>query len=135
MDIRRFSELAAAHGARRERWPEPERALYDRCAAAPEALGVLADAERIDAFLDDWHAQVDDAALVARIVAATAEAPRAVPPAPRPPRRLAVWLSTGFLASAALGFVLGFAQAGAGGDEAAWDELMLGSNTAMEDFL
>lgn len=132
MDIRRFSELAAAHGARRERWPEPERALYDRCASAPEAMGILADAERIDAFLDGWHAQVDDAALAARIVAAAAEAPRA---APRPPRRLAAWLSTGFLASAALGFVLGFAQAGAGSDEAAYDELMLGSNTAMEDFL
>lgn len=135
MDIRRFSELAAAHGARRERWPEPERALYDRCASAPEAMGIRADAERIDAFLDGWHAQVDDAALAARIVAAAAETPRAAPPAPRPPRRLAAWLSTGFLASAALGFVLGFAQAGAGSDEAAYDELMLGSNTAMEDFL
>ena len=34
-----------------------------------------------------------------------------------------------------VGDQFGFAQAGAGSDEAAYDELMLGSNTAMEDFL
>jgi hypothetical protein len=143
MDIHRFSELAGAHGAARERWPEPDRELYDRFAASPEGLGILADAERIDAFLDGWQARADDAGRAARIVAAVnapADGARDAAPAPAsltgsPSRRIAAWLSTGFVASALCGFLLGFAQASANSDDEAYMDLLLGSNTVMEEFL
>jgi hypothetical protein len=143
MDIHRFSELAGAHGAARERWPEPDRALYDRFAASPEGLGILADAGRIDAFLDGWQAPADDFGRVARIVAAAntpAGRARDAAPAPAartgsPSRRIAAWLSTGFAASALCGFLLGFTQASANSDEEAYMDLLLGSNTVMEEFL
>ena len=125
MDIHRFSELAGAHGAARERWPEPDRELYDRFAASPEGLGILADAERIDAFLDGWQARADDAGRAARIVAAVNA----------PARRIAAWLSTGFVASALCGFLLGFTQASANSDDETYMDLLLGSNTVMEEFL
>ena len=143
MDIHRFSELASAHGAARERWPEPDRALYDRFAGSPEGMGILADAERIDAFLDGWQGRADDAGRAARIVAAAiapaGEARDGVTaPAGRTgtaSRKLAAWLSTGFAASALLGFVLGFTQASTNGDDEAYMDLLLGSNTVMEEFL
>jgi hypothetical protein len=132
MDIHRFSELAGAHGASRERWPEPDRALYDRFAGSPEGMGILADAERIDAFLDSWQARADDAGRVARIVAA------AISPAGRSgsaSRKVAAWLSTGFAASALFGFLLGFTQASTSSDDEAYMDLLLGSDTVMEEFL
>ncbi|MBP6382619.1 MAG: hypothetical protein KBG29_06350 [Pseudomonadales bacterium] len=142
MDIHRFTELALAHGATRERWPRPDRALYDRFAATPEGMAALADAERIDAFLDGWQPRADDAGRVARIVrAATAnDAGDAVAaPVARtvvvPSRRVAAWLSTGFVASALFGFVLGFTQASTNSDDEAYIDLLLGSNTVMEEFL
>ena len=50
-------------------------------------------------------------------------------------RQTAAWLSTGFAASALLGFVLGFTQASTNGDDEAYMDLLLGSNTVMEEFL
>ena len=143
MDIHRFSELAGAHGAARERWPEPDRALYDRFAASPEGMGILADAARIDAFLDGWQPGTDDAGRAARIVAAAnavAHDPGeiAVAPAARTvqrSRKVAAWLSTGFAASALLGFALGFTQASTDSVDEAYMDLLLGSNTVMEEFL
>ena len=143
MDIHRFSELAGAHGAARERWPEPDRALYDRFAASTEGLGILADAGRIDAFLDGWQARADDAGRVVRIVAAANApagdvrdaAPAAAARTGRASRRIAAWLSTGFAASALFGFLLGFTQASASSDDEAYMDLLLGSDTVMEEFL
>jgi len=143
MDIHRFSELASAHGAARERWPEPDRALYDRFAGSPEGMGILADAERIDAFLDGWQGRADDAGRAARIVAAAhavAHDPGEVAVAPagrtvQRSRKVTAWLSTGFATSALLGFVLGFTQASTNGDDEAYMDLLLGSNTVMEEFL
>ena len=61
-------------------------------------------------------------------------------PRPRPARsgasrRVAAWLSTGFAASALFGFVLGFTQASTNSDDEAYMDLLLGSNTVMEEFL
>lgn len=143
MDIHRFAELALAHGAARERWPEADRALFDRFAACPEGTGILADAARIDALLDGWQPGIDDAGRAERIVAAANAVAHergevAVVPAARTVQRsrtVAAWLSTGFAASALLGFALGFTQASANSDDEAYMDLLLGSNTVMEEFL
>ena len=142
MSIGRFTELALAHGATRTRWPQHERALYDHFAATPDGMAILADAERVDLFLDAWQPQADDAARVERIMDA-ARASGAAPgtetmPVPvfassRP--RYAAWLSTGFLASALLGFVLGFAQIDTVDDGPAYTELLLGNPSALEESL
>ena len=49
--------------------------------------------------------------------------------------RYAAWLSTGFLASALLGFVLGFAQIDTVDDGPAYTELLLGNPSALEESL
>lgn len=145
MDIHRFTELANAYGAARGRWPEDRRALYDRFAATPEGQAVLADAGRIDGFLDGWHVGAGDAERAQRIVAAALANPQRADTPPRaaaaPPARaarsvrlLGAWLSTGFAASALLGFVLGYTQASASLDAETYSELLLGSTTVMEDF-
>jgi hypothetical protein len=134
MDIDRFTELAAAHGASRERWPPEQRTLYDGLAPTREGMAILADAERIDALLDGWITQVDNAGRPARILAAAAAQPNVAPPQ-RSPRALRAWLSTGFAASAVLGFVLGFAQTSGGSDETAYAELLFGNTSVMEEFL
>ncbi len=140
MSIGRFAELALAHGATRTRWPEHERALYDHFAVTPEGMTILADAERVDLFLDAWQPQADDASRVERIVDAarasgaapgTATIPVRVPSRPR----YAAWLSTGFLASALLGFVLGFAQIDTVDEGPAYTELLLGNPGALEESL
>ena len=45
-----------------------------------------------------------------------------------PSRRVAAWLSTGFVASALFGFVLGFTQASTNSDDEAYIDLLLGNN-------
>lgn len=142
MDIGRFTRLAAACGAARERWPEDQRVLYDRFASTPEGMAILADAGRVDALLDAWDPGVDDTGRAARILAA-AIAPEGAAPgadlfaaaAAHRARRLAGWLSTGFAASAVLGFVLGFTQAGATGEDGVYAELLFGNTSVMEEFL
>lgn len=141
MSIRRFTELAHAHGAARKRWPEHERVLYDRFATSEAGRTILADAERVDRLLDAWQQpgdSGDDDGRVARIVAAAEQehaGRQPVRPDRVPPRRqhLGTWLSTGFLASALFGFVLGFAQVDTGGEDPAYTELLLGSST-LEEF-
>lgn len=102
MDIERFRELAEAYGAERRRWPRDEQPLYDRFADSREGRTILAEAERLDAFLDGWRLDAQPGDLELRVLAA-ADGRRV--------RRLLPWISTGFLASAALGFAIGFAQA------------------------
>lgn len=140
MGIGRFTELAQAWGADRARWPDHERALYDRFASSEQGMAILADAERVDHFLAAWQPPLDDdEARVARIVAAAGrDAPLPatrglrVPPAPR--HRYGAWLSGGFAASALLGFVLGFTQADTVQEDPAYAELLLGNTSAMEEF-
>jgi hypothetical protein len=129
MDIERFRQLAQAHGAARRRWPEEERALFDRFAASAEGVLVLADAERMDLFLDSWTPQVNDDNRAGRILAAID------PPAPPRARTMrAAWLSTGFAACALFGLALGFMQVPATVEDDVFDELLLGSIT-MEEYL
>ncbi len=138
MGIGRFTELALAHGATRTRWPEHERTVYDRFAETPEGMAILADAERVDLFLDAWQPHTNDTARVTRIVdvaraADTAQRTHAARIQPPPRHRYGAWLSTGFLVSALLGFVLGFAQVDTVDEGPAYTELLLGNPSALEE--
>ena len=128
MDLQRFSELAGAHGANRQRWPLADQALFDHFTRTLEGAQILADAERIDAFLDGWTVLERDADRDLQILASAA--------ALTGRRRSAAWLSSGFAACAILGFVLGFTQfsADTDTDAAAYSEL-LPDNSAIEEFL
>jgi len=129
MDIERFRQLAQAHGAARRRWPEQDHALFDHFAASAEGAVVLADAERMDLFLDGWTAQVSDANRAERILAAIN-----LPAAPRARPLRGAWLSAGFALCAMFGLALGFTQVPATVEDNAFDDLLLGSIT-LEDYL
>jgi hypothetical protein len=120
MDLTRFTECAAAFGAERRRWPAREHALYDRFAATPEGAAILADAARVDGFLDAWEV--------------TAPAPRPVGQigalARRSRRRIAV-LAAALAACAGAGFAVGFAQAQSAVDIVSPD-LLLGPQSLPE---
>lgn len=139
MSIERFTELAQAWGAERARWPEHERTLHERFADTPEGMAILADALRIDLLLDTWQLPDEGDERIARIVAATRLGPHAAapPPALRPVatrHHYGAWLSSGFLASAVLGFVLGFTQPDTVDTGPAYTEMLLGSTSIMEEF-
>ena len=124
MNLQRFQELCAAYGADPRRWPEAERPLFGHHAQTLEGTAALKEAARIDAFLQNWHDPALDEARVARILAASSAIPR---------QRVAVaWLSTGFAASALLGFLLGFLQGSTENSGAELADLLLG-NSVMEE--
>jgi hypothetical protein len=121
MDLNRFQACAAAYGADRRRWPAQDAALYDRLAATAEGAAILAEAQRTDRFLDAFEAGAPGAALAQRVAAT-----------PLPSWR-SLWLpAAAFAASAALGFVVGFAQARGveGGDFVA--RLLFGPQSVQE---
>ena len=118
MDIQRFRELADAYGAQRRRWPDGEQPLYDRFAHSREGQTILAEAEQIDAFLDGWMLDAQPGDLELRILSAASG---------RNVRRLLPWISTGFLASAALGFAIGFTQPSVESDSDFLSGLILGN--------
>jgi hypothetical protein len=120
MDLTRFKACAAAYGASPRRWPERDRALYDRFASTAEGAAILAEAERSDRFLDAY-APAGPAPQLARRVGAIA----------RPAwRRYAV--PAAFAASAALGFALGLAQARADADAGLAARLLFGPQSVQE---
>ena len=128
MDLQRFTELADAHGAARRRWPLADQALFDHFGRTPEGTQILADAQRIDAFLDGWTLPERSADRDLHIiVTASVRTGR---------RRGAAWLSTGFAACAILGFALGFTQfsTDTDTDAGAYSEL-LPDNSVIEEFL
>jgi hypothetical protein len=100
MDLNRFRQCAAAFGAKRRRWPEAERPLFDRFAASAEGAAVLAEAGRSDALLDALAPAAPDARLVRRIIAVS-----------RPAWRRLLVPAAALAACALLGFAVGFAQA------------------------
>ena len=113
MDLNRFKTLAEAYGAARRRWPEDAQPLYERFAETPEGATVLAEAERIDRFLDALEVAASDDRLAQAIVAeALSSSPRSgIAEGGRVVRRSRLrWQLGAFAASAILGFALGFAQ-------------------------
>src|SRR5437868_5036866 len=100
MDLNRFKECCAAFGAERRRWPSREQALYDRFAGTPEGAALLADAGRVDGFLDALEPATPGPRTADRLAALARPAWRRFG---RPAAALA--------ASAVLGFAVGFAQA------------------------
>ncbi|MGH8681443.1 MAG: hypothetical protein ACREVS_22770 [Burkholderiales bacterium] len=128
MDLTRFRACAEAHGADRRRWPAREHALYDRFAATPEGVAILAEAERTDRFLDGFEVAESDQALAEAI-------------SNRPSRgrgaggvvRRRFWLpAAAFAASAILGFVIGFAQVRDDGSGDLVTQLLLGPTSVRE---
>lgn len=100
-ELQRFTECAHSYGSARQRWPVADRALFDRVATTPEGQRVLADAERVDQWLDSDRCALAGPALLAAI------GQRALSP---PPRRR--WLmSAGLAASLVCGFAFGLGQA------------------------
>ena len=117
MDLSRFKTLAEAYGAERRRWPETARPLYDHFAGTPEGATALAQAERVDRFLDALEVSAPDGGLAQAIVAeALASSPGpgdgGAERGGRVRRELLWWPLCAFAASTIIGFALGFAQAG-----------------------
>lgn len=122
MDLTRFTECCAAYGAERRRWPAPDQALYDRFAATPDGAAILADAARVDGWLDGWQVA---AAPVPPAVSRVGTIAR------RARRRLAA-LVAALAACAGAGFAVGYAQAHSAADFAAPDLLLLGPHALTE---
>jgi hypothetical protein len=70
MTIERFRALADAYGGVIARWPEAVRDAAAARAAEPSYAAVLAEADALDAALDQWRTPASSQALAARIVAA-----------------------------------------------------------------
>jgi hypothetical protein len=121
MDLNRFKECAAAYGAAKRRWPENAQVLYDRFAGTAQGAAILAEAERGDRFLDGFVTAAPEPQLARRVGALSAPAWRrfGVP---------AAALAT----SAALGFVLGFAQVRSAADTGLAAQLLLGPQSLQE---
>lgn len=125
-DIDRFRELADAYGADPRRWPASERALFGRFAQIGEGRAVLADAARLDEFLDANPATPLREDFEQRVLAAMNP-----PPAAR--RFAAGWLSIAFSLCMLGGFGLGLAQAPADDTVAfTFNEMLLGSTLTEE---
>lgn len=107
-DLRRFQANAEAYGAQRHRWPPRDRALFDALSATPEGASGLAQAGRVDDFLDGLETADGPSPDLLRRIATQADPPAAV----RTRRRLPRWLPAGGLAlGLAMGFALGFSRA------------------------
>jgi hypothetical protein len=76
MTAERFLALVAAWGADMRRWPESERAAAEAFkASAPEIAGpALADADTLDAWLQESPSFQPSAALRERVIASAADA-------------------------------------------------------------
>jgi hypothetical protein len=121
MDLTRFKECCAAFGAERRRWPGHEHALYDRFAGTSEGAAILAEAERIDSFLDTVEPARPDVHRLHLIGV------RAKP----------VWQRLSFsvaalAACAALGFIVGSLQSSDAADVGSVAELLLGPQSLRE---
>lgn len=111
MNAERFEALAAAYGARPERWPGAERAAAEAFMASDRAAAerLLFEARLIDAALEASPAPQVSHALRERILASA--------PPPRPARRsgwfgLPRWATaTGLAAACAVGMASGAAAA------------------------
>lgn len=129
MDLNRFKTLAEAYGAERRRWPESAQPLYERFANTPEGALVLAEAERIDRFLDALEVTAPDDDLAPSIVAEALASTRKNPGADHGRAARAIrtrWQLGAFAASAILGFVLGFLQVRGDGGPDLITQLVLG---------
>jgi hypothetical protein len=126
MELIRFSELAAAYGAERGRWPPASHALFDRLAGTPEGARVLAQAAELDVFLDALEVREEDPLRPVRIVRAATSVVRR--------RHLLAWLATAYAASALLGFAFGFTQLADAEEQISWSDTLRGSNV-IEEYL
>lgn len=121
MDLTRFKDCCAAYGADRRRWPPREHALYDRFAGTPEGVAILAEAGRIDNFLDALEPARPDARRMADV---------SLLPGPRW-RRIASPVAA-LAACAALGFIAGCLQSRDTADIGFVAELLMGPETLRE---
>ena len=105
MTLDRFRELAAAYGAKLERWPESERASANRLLeSSTAALSVLREERALDSEL----LLAEPAALSSAFERKLAEIPVRHPQAALSPFRRWLWAPLlGWSVAAALGLVLG----------------------------
>lgn len=120
-ELKRFQQCAGAYGAARRRWPEHERALYDRLAGTPEGAAILAEAERTDLFLDAYATAAPRAELARRFARVS-----------RPAWRRYALPAAAFAAAGALGFAVGLAQVRGAADADSVAQLLLGPQSAQE---
>lgn len=126
MDLTRFKGCAEAYGADRRRWPAREHALYDRFAGTPEGAAILAEAERTDRFLDGFEVAEPDEALGQAISNRSAQKRGTG-------ARRRFWIpAAAFVASASLGFAIGFAQVRDDGDVDLVTQILLGPESIRE---
>jgi len=119
----RFRVLAEAYGGAVARWPAAVREDALRLAADPRFANILAEADALDALLDEWTAPAPSASL---IEAVRARAPVA---ALSRRRRMRLWWST-------IGIATALAGAGAGALAATVivaDPAAMEANTAFGD--
>jgi hypothetical protein len=121
MDLARFKDCSAAFGAERRRWPEREHALYDRFANTREGKAILADAGRIDSFLDMLEPARSD--MHRRQLISVLRRPAW--------RRLGMPIAA-LAASAVIGFVVGCLQTQDVADVGAVAQLLLGPESLQE---
>jgi hypothetical protein len=126
MDLARFRELAGAWGAVRARWPQASQPLYDAFAHTEEGARILAEAARLDEFLDALGTRPVDPLRPARVLRAAHRADTR--------RRTVAWLSAGYAACTLLGFSLGFSQIAEPGEDTGWSDLFIGT-MVIEDYL
>jgi hypothetical protein len=121
MDLSRFKELSAAFGAEKRRWPQHDRALYDRFVNTPEGMAILAEAGRTDRFLDALDTAPPDPRRAGDIGALA-----------RPAWRRLGGPAAALAASAAVGFVLGYLQSHGPTDTGVVAQLLLGPQSLQE---
>ena len=129
MDLSRFKTLAEAYGTERRRWPENAQPLYERFANTPEGATILAEAERIDRFLDALEVASPDDDLAPSIVAEALASARSSDRAEggRTLRLVRLrWPLGAIAASAIIGFALGFSQVRDDGGPELVAKLLLG---------
>ena len=108
MDFERFTVLCETYGGRMACWPETER-LDARVLAQSDAraAAVLAQADRLDAVLDDWRIEPASAALRDAVLAsASLKGHKRAGPAPRM-RDMRLWFAGAGLAAALAGVFCG----------------------------
>jgi hypothetical protein len=60
MDLNRFAQCCQAFGAERRRWPAADQVLYDQFAATTSGATLIAEAQRVDNFLNAFEIQDSD---------------------------------------------------------------------------
>jgi nucleoid-associated protein YgaU len=140
MTLKRLEQILAAYGAAPRRWPGAEReAALALLADSDKAQRLAKEARAIDRLLDAVpapEATLDAASLAARVTAQAQEVTRLSAPAASRARFPFVLPNLiGLATAAAVGFVIGWADFGTGGDTTVTDLVPYVADLGGEDSL